>query len=179
MILGNSGKAGAGKDTLANMIIDLDPTWSNRKFADKLKWICGFLTGHTDQYTERGKATHLPEWDMTIGELQQQLGMKVREVNADAWVNALLSEYTHNSRWIITDVRFPNEAEAIKRRGGLLVRIDGYRTETTRDRSHISETALDDWEAWDYRFDNSVLSPSELRTHAAHILTLAQRREGS
>lgn len=59
--------------------------------------------------------------------------------------------------WIITDVRFPNEAQAIKDRGGIILRIDrpakvdlGPRR---TDWMHSSETALDTWE-FDYEIDN-------------------------
>ena len=44
--------------------------------------------------------------------------------------------------WIITDMRFPNELEAVKSRGGLTIRVNLIGNEDTGD--HESETALDD-----------------------------------
>ena len=74
--------------------------------------------------------------------------------------------------WIITDVRFPNEAQAIKDRGGIVIRVnrdfsrvietdngDGSITlsahpELTKIRIHPSETALDDWDGFHATIDN-------------------------
>ncbi len=58
--------------------------------------------------------------------------------------------------WIITDVRFPNEAQAIKDRGGIVIRVNrpGYGTSITDLASaHPSETALDGFE-FDYTINN-------------------------
>lgn len=52
--------------------------------------------------------------------------------------------------WLITDVRFPNEAQAIKDRGGIVIRVD--RDVELRD--HESETALDNYD-FKYRIDNN------------------------
>ena len=64
--------------------------------------------------------------------------------------------------WIITDVRFPNEAKAIKDKGGIVIRVN--RTYYTEDKKYIigydpfethpSETALDDYDGFDYVIEN-------------------------
>lgn len=64
--------------------------------------------------------------------------------------------------WCITDVRFPNEAKAIKDRGGLLIRVnrlnstpqDGHIFVPNKDRTHPSETSLDNYEEFDYVIKN-------------------------
>lgn len=77
--------------------------------------------------------------------------------------------------WIITDVRFPNEAQAIKDRGGIIIRVnrdfiqtklkDGQTLIVERGiltgeehlqlkTPHLSETALDDYD-FDYVIDNN------------------------
>lgn len=62
------------------------------------------------------------------------------------------------SNWIITDVRFPNEARAIKARDGILIRIE--RDYVLRGgpedpkNQHPSETALDGYQDWDYIIQN-------------------------
>lgn len=72
------------------------------------------------------------------------------------------------SNWIITDVRFPNEAQAIKDRGGVVIRVerdtpkvaalftrkDGS-TEFITAKEHPSETALDNYKDFDYVIDNN------------------------
>jgi hypothetical protein len=177
MIIGISGKAGSGKNALANCITHIDNTWMHKSFASKLKIICYTLIGGRffDQVSEAGKAKYLPEWNMTIGEMQQRVGTDaIRNViHKNAWVMALFADYRDGDKWIITDVRFENEAQAILDRGGFLVRIDGARIEDTgRDPQHISETELDDWQKWHYRFDNSTLDIDDLQDHAQQILKL-------
>ena len=47
--------------------------------------------------------------------------------------------------WIITDVRFPNEAQAIKEREGLIIRVVRNSVAADKVNLHPSETALDDY----------------------------------
>jgi hypothetical protein len=55
------------------------------------------------------------------------------------------------SKWIITDTRFPNEAEAIKKADGIIIRVD--RPGVKPINPHPSETGLDDWK-FDYVINN-------------------------
>lgn len=64
-----------------------------------------------------------------------------RANNATASAFALKGGYYPN--WLVTDVRFPNEAEAIKRKGGLLIRVESKRC--NYDDIHPSETSLDNY----------------------------------
>jgi len=61
--------------------------------------------------------------------------------------------------WIFTDMRFPNELEAIKSRGGITIRVNRtfMHNESTRPIGfieHESETSLDDAE-FHYVIDNN------------------------
>lgn len=67
--------------------------------------------------------------------------------------------------WCITDVRFPNEAKAIKERGGIIIRVNRDFEQLKRDRGfyipkdslspkHESETALDNYDGFNYVIDN-------------------------
>jgi hypothetical protein len=102
-------------------------------------------------------------WElMSVRELLQKLGTDaVRDgLHKDAWVNALFADYRnfHTDKfsvrqginkpeypnWIITDMRFPNEMEAIVKRGGLTIKvIRPVKKSKTTPRLHPSETALD------------------------------------
>ena len=53
--------------------------------------------------------------------------------------------------WIITDTRFVNEAEAIKQKGGIIIRVERPGYKPIND--HPSETALDKWN-FDYKIQN-------------------------
>lgn len=55
------------------------------------------------------------------------------------------------TNWVVTDCRFPNEANAIKKCGGFIIRVT--RPYTKPVNAHISEVALDDYD-FDYRLHN-------------------------
>lgn len=56
--------------------------------------------------------------------------------------------------WIITDTRFVNEAEAIKKRGGIVLRVNRDHENACKNIPlHPSETSLDNWE-FDYIIEN-------------------------
>lgn len=107
----------------------------------------------------------------TVRELLQKIGTEAmrNNIHTDIWVNGLMSEYQEGFNWfydgnegfpdwVITDVRFPNEAEAIKRKDGLLIRInrdishfakiEGDHYSLPLPDNHPSETALDNYEGF-------------------------------
>lgn len=101
--------------------------------------------------------------ELTPRLLLQLLGTQCgREIiHPNIWVNALFSEYVsyHNSRvniytlpkWIISDVRFENEAKAIKERNGIIIRVN--RNSENKD-NHQSEIDLDNYKEFDYTIAN-------------------------
>ena len=56
--------------------------------------------------------------------------------------------------WLIPDTRFPNEAEAIKNRDGLLIRVERPQLTHEIRYPHPSETALDEYSNFDYTIAN-------------------------
>lgn len=126
----------------------------------------------------------IKERQMSVREFLQKLGTDaVRNVlGEDVWVNALFADYNPKPRikdiyftnedfindtftiegemadkWIVTDCRFPNEAHAIKDRGGIMIRINRMKSVSLEEGPylHISERALDDW-SFDYEINNNV-----------------------
>jgi hypothetical protein len=104
---------------------------------------------------------------MTVRDLLQKLGTEaMREgLHNNVWVNALFSGYRpysvkgsdyeeQESNWIITDTRFPNELDAVRRRNGLAIKIV-RNSENTVGTQHISETALNHITDWDYVVENN------------------------
>lgn len=156
MIIALSGRMGSGKDTAADMILSYDYGYEIKRFSGKLKQVAELLTGIPAEAfnSQEVKQRHLgEEWGMTVRELLQRLGTDaVRDgLHTNAWVNALFADYEQGMNWIITDCRFPNEYEAVKKRGGIVVRIE--RGERKQD-VHPSESALDDAD-FDYVIDNN------------------------
>lgn len=174
MIIGLSGYAKSGKDTVAEIIQDIQPEkWEVKKFSGKLKEIASILTGFpVHQFEDQDFKSSIlgEEWWKNYGDFYHQTTVRdflqvlgtdaIRNgLHSNAWVNALMADYRpkklseyNPSRWIVTDVRFPNEAEAIKDRGGVIIRIDRPGVEPVN--AHPSETALDNWD-FDYKIANA------------------------
>lgn len=185
MIIGISGKKQCGKDTVCKIIKALDiwnrygdgdmltfvkmllktpsplgSIWCKHAYADKLKQVLSIILNVRVEafednifkmsYSEIAK----PEGGYyTNRELLQRFGTEVgRSISPTLWVDALFTSYSEDDHWIIPDVRFPSEAKAIKDRGGIIIRVD---RETLSHDNHPSETALDDYEGFDYRIDNN------------------------
>lgn len=75
-------------------------------------------------------------------------------IHPNIWVNSMFSGYGEDSRWIITDVRFPNEVEAIKKRGGVVIRVERDMDDPAKC-LHQSETALDQYQEFDLVINNN------------------------
>lgn len=80
--------------------------------------------------------------------LLQELGMLVRRhYGADTWVNIVLAEAQAVDRVVVSDVRFKNEADALRAAGFVLVKIVRENRTAGSDvaNAHISECELDDY----------------------------------
>lgn len=120
---------------------------------------------------------HVEDWvdeqrPMTVRDFLQKLGTDGLRtgLHENTWVNALMADYKETKflgydsegtniygypNWVVTDTRFPNEAQAIKNAGGIVIRVDrpGYKPVN----NHPSETALDNWD-----FDHKIMNGSDL-----------------
>ncbi len=168
-IIGLSGYAQSGKDTvgkilkeewgfvrlafadaLKNVLYDLNPTvqewagWGVRRVPLQAL-IDGNDLGVVGMGWERAKTETLD-----VRPLLQRLGMAVRDhIDTNAWVNAVMKKCVPGGKYVITDMRFPNEAQVITDAGGTTWRISRPGTGPAND--HWSERALDDW-----RFDARI-----------------------
>lgn len=151
-IIGISGKLGSGKTTAAKYLAKHGYTIVN--YADILKCSAAAILGVDKSlcYTREGKNTIIPELNITIGAFLQQYGTAMRSIDDDIWVKLLFRNIDTHKEIVIADVRFPNEARAIHERGGKVIRLSAAEpliNNDSRDRNHISETALDNWDLWD------------------------------
>ena len=180
-IIGLSGKRGAGKNTVAELIQELLPHYTEHAFASKLKYFASQLAGSGyDYYSQTGKQEFMPEWGMSVGEFLQKLGTDAirNGLHENAWVLALFAGLQEDEHALITDCRFPNELAAIQARGGIVVRVEGdplkQRGDGTRDDNHPSECALDDAQ-FDYTIYNTG-TLDELRQQVSELLTVLSSR---
>ena len=173
MIIGISGKAGSGKDTAAKMleVLYANPDisyedFANKKyknfadiqivhFADTLKETAQvlFRIGEWETNTQEGKKTTINWIGKTVRELLQGIGQGLRDaIDPNLWVKILFANTEGWSNYIIADVRYPNEIYAIKKRNGILIRID---RKGAGAGNHSSETALDNYKEWDVHIENN------------------------
>jgi len=179
MIIGISSKIGCGKTTLSNMFLKRHPEYDRIGFADVVKEECSRIFNYPIEwnYSEEGKEISvfnelLPVKSMTVREVLQWWGTDVcRAKDPDYWVNKMqekaLTVYMKDPlvdvpKIIIDDVRFINEAEWVKSKGGKIVRLNPYpEWKPGKFSDHESEINLDFYNGFDL-----VLSPKfgELRS---------------
>jgi len=90
---------------------------------------------------------------MTVREIMQVVGTELgRNLwGKDIWINAMHHQLEHVDSvvdsWIITDVRMINEAQAVHRWGGIMIRVDGApRGGDGSVDTHETETKVDSLE---------------------------------
>ena len=160
-IIGISGKIGSGK-SYTSRYIQNRLGYERKSFGYNVKKIVSFLTGVSMKtiLSRKAKANFLPEWNMTLGEMFQKVGTDCMRDNLhkDSWVISMFAKYTPDQNWVIDDVRFQNEADYIKKLGGIIIRLEGdpndIRKDDTRDPNHESETSLDNYDKFDIIWDN-------------------------
>jgi hypothetical protein len=163
MIVGVGVRKRAGKDSYFEAVRDNFKFFNVRNFAfgDALKedvWhmYCPIL----EKYDITRETFFSDEFKTTMRPLLQSHGVFMREMDPDYWVDILVNNV---KKWesqnlrniaIITDVRFPNEARAVRNMGGFLIKVNRDLSDNSGD-EHISEHALDNWDDWDHILDNN------------------------
>lgn len=175
-IIGISGKAGSGKDTAAGFIMAVHPMARKTAFADDLKlqairlwaedtgrgWpfseFIDLMTPHQLLVQANNLKLGVPAFRTFLQELGQR---KRQDEGLDYWINRAFATHVerHGDRpMLVTDVRYQNEAEAIRKRRGLLLRIERPRFDnglSVEQRAHPSETDLDEYEDFNAIIENN------------------------
>jgi len=138
MIIGICGFIGSGKDTVADYLVNLHH-FRRESFANTLKdavsavfgWDRTMLEGRTKQarewreqqdnwWTNRLSMVITPRWVL------QNWGTEVcrNGFHDDIWIASLENKLRNSTDdVVISDCRFPNEIQAIKAAGGIVVRV--------------------------------------------------------
>jgi hypothetical protein len=151
------GKARSGKDTAARRLTQY---WNFTRvaFADPLKGMAlsvdPVVTSCMDEPGHLSEVVRAVGWERAkdeypeVRQVLQRLGASVRYLDEDFWLNiarrSLDAADTWNMPVAVTDCRYPNEAEALRKRGFLMVEI---RRHGAGAGAHASETALDGFRA--------------------------------
>ena len=158
-ILGFTGYAQSGKDTAAGFLVARG--WRRLAFADILRDSLynlnpiivsdesgdGMLV-NPSHFRVRDIVDFIG-WDRAkveypeIRQLLQRLGTEVgRELYGENfWVERVMSQINRGEQVVITDVRFPNEEQAVHSAGGRVFRI--VRTGVSAANGHASELEID------------------------------------
>lgn len=183
-IIAFAGRKQSGKTTCSEFVLKyyngaVEP--SNRarlyNFADPLKRdICMNILGLSyDQCygedTDKNKQTEIT-WDghkLTAREVMQFVGTDIfRKMKNDVWASATINkiQLEQPELAIIADCRFPNEVEAIKNAGGLVIKLN----RNPHNSEHASETALDQANYSQQNFDLIVYNENISITEQNHII---------
>jgi hypothetical protein len=188
VIIGLSGYARSGKDEAAVALQQIG--FKRVAFADKLREVLyqldPLIAPTPEKYfVEAKNPVRLKEviddygwgtyketrYATEIRRLLQRLGTEAgRQTLWDSiWVDAAFAGLAPEDNVVVTDCRFPNEAEAVKERDGEVWRIT--RAGVGPANSHASETSLDDWD-----FDVSIMNDGSLEDYHGLVRELAQSR---
>lgn len=199
-IIGLSGYARSGKDEAAKILVE-EYGFKRVAFADKLREVLyaldpiitcnaeyhgmipprnkyagpvyGRLSNIIDQFGWDGYKES--PWSDEVRALLQRLGTEAgRQTLWDSiWVDAALTGHPEDARLVVTDCRFPNEAEAIQQRGGKVWRVS--RAGVGPANSHPSETSLDEWQFDAWVNNSGSLEDYHNAVRAAHRWTLGDK----
>jgi hypothetical protein len=141
-VVGLVGSAGSGKSTAAAMLVKQG--YGLCPFAKPLKDMLRVIGLEEDEINGRHKESPHPFLcGKSPRQAMQLLGTEWgREmIGEDFWVIAWAG-MASGRRVVADDVRFPNEAEAIRRRDGIIIRIVRPGRQGTAHTEHMSERAL-------------------------------------
>ncbi len=162
----------SGKTTVGNILFEHG--YGRVPFAAPLKRIaCEFLEnlGYTEGEAARlvftDKEQLIGEVSVTVRHILQTLGTEWGRdcLHPDVWVQCWRAQASRYERCVADDVRFPNEAKAIKSKGGQLWMV--VRPGADRGVEHRSEGGLDG-----YKFDAVIHNDGSLADLREKVLAL-------
>lgn len=155
------GEAGCGKDVMAEHLIEKE-YFRRYAFADDVRNVSKkyFPDAYGDVTNKNRK-------------LLQDVGTKFREIDPHVWIKSMLRNMKEDERIspydsdvVVTDLRMPNEYEALKERGFIFIRVvvdKEVRLQRLRDRgdvfneedlTHHTESFYDEFKP-DYTISNN------------------------
>lgn len=183
LIIGISGKKATGKDTLFAPLSQMG--FKRVSFADALKADVRAKLGLSLEQTDGALKEHPTKYLAPSGKIWTPRAIMIawgqffRSFDPLFWVKKayeIIRGLPNGSKICITDVRFPNEADFIKDKGGFLVRLErrldlreGIYPGCSNDKD-VSETALDEYGSFDYTVAaDKNINPQDLEKAAKEI----------
>jgi hypothetical protein len=173
MIIGLSGYAQSGKDSTAELLC-LNYGYRRVSFAEPMRVALMRLNPKLDSITTLQQLVDDYGWDMAkhnpeVRRLLQVFGTDVGRsmFGEDFWIKIALRDLRQDERVVVSDVRFPNEAEAIKKLGGTMWRINRHNHSPVN--SHPSERSMDN-----YMFNHVIYNDGTLDDLSDEVFMLAK-----
>lgn len=170
-VLGLSGWARSGKDTIADYLVEHEG-YTKVSFAQTIR---DALVALDPEIRVQGTVCNLRQvedmgWEAlkdlspSIRPLLQRMGTEVgrQMFGEDFWVDTAINRIPDGSKVVFADVRYPNEAKAIKVLGGEVWRIERPGIGPAND--HESEHALNG-----YEFDRLLTNESDISSIYAKV----------
>lgn len=164
-LIGITGYAGTGKDTVRCMLEQKG--FTGLAFADPIRTMLRSLlrsSGLSETYIDcrQLKENTIPALGVSYRHLAQTLGTEWgRTVQHDLWLRLaaakMMTASRENSaaRFVISDVRFCNEADFVRNLGGQIWRVE--RQSAPSVRQHVSESEIDSLKVDQYIHNNGTL----------------------
>lgn len=147
MLVGLSGKARSGKDTAASVLVE-QFGFKQLAFADALKAGCAAMLNLPLERMYHGdREAELPGFGFSIRHFLQVMGTECVRQNfgGDFWIKSVRSAMQQlrlkgQTRFVVSDVRFDNEATWVRQNGGKVVCIE--RDGNAGTLAHASEKGI-------------------------------------
>ncbi len=154
-LLGFSGPAGSGKDTCGNLLCDRH-NFIRLSFAAPIYQALRAM-GFGWPKTQDEKERIIPWLGRSWRDMAQTLGTEWgrEKVHPDLWIMLALNSMVNDLRYVITDVRFENEARAIREHGGQVVHLRGRKHPMAAGTAQHASEKLVAVEPGDIVLDNS------------------------
>jgi len=151
MIIGLTGYAQSGKDTVAKILID-NYGYTRVAFADAIRELLYEMDPQIYTVYSLKLLVDAYGWDATkqrpeVRRILQNLGVGAKKVFGDTfWIHQALRNVHFEGNYVITDVRFPNEAKALKQYDNAQI-WNIKRLDVGPINDHITEHAMDGYVA--------------------------------
>lgn len=180
-VLGLSGYARTGKDTVANILVE-KYGYTRMSFADPMRnalYALNPIVGlaHSEYVEEQVDLRYVVDtvgwdsykeslWGDEMRALMQRFGTEVgrEQFGENFWIDQAMHRIPDGAKAVFADTRFQNEAKAIRELGGSIWRIE--RNGIGPVNSHISEVDLDN-----YPFDLTIYNDNSLEDLEATVST--------
>lgn len=174
MIIGLSGKKQVGKSTLANTLIGHG--YIEYSFAHPIKLALSAMLNKPYSWFDNQETKELPMdafGGVTARHMMQTLGTEWGRhmIHPDLWLMVAAQHLTPNHDWVISDIRFENEAQMVRNMGGVIIHIERD-IKTTQD-EHISELGVSA-KLGDFHFVNGFDGSADMIRFSALISEIRQ-----